>query len=70
MITLDDIAKKSLDADIAECVTNTRAPITTGILLQMLRIMRGRPFNVELNPPKQTGGWSADGNTWLDKEPG
>jgi len=64
-----EAAYSSLDADLKEMIRVNQAEAAEAVLLQMLRIMRGRPFNVELQP-KSEGHWSADGKKWLPKAPG
>lgn len=60
----------SLDTDIGALFEQGRINTTEAMQLQILRIMRGRPFHVELNGPKtSTEGWT-DGKTWFPQEPG
>ena len=59
----------SLDVDLRDLVAKNLATGAEAILAQELRILRGRPFNVDLQPQVE-GGWSADGKTWLPKAPG
>lgn len=63
-----DKTKLSLDHDLKDVLTNKQASVSEVILLQVLRIMRGRPFHIDLQPP-QTSGWS-DGKNWFPSEPG
>jgi hypothetical protein len=66
-----DIVKLSLDNDLKDMVESKRAAIDHVILLQMLRIMRGRPFKIELNAPNTSAqGWSPDGVRFYPSEPG
>ncbi len=62
----------SLDNDIGALFEQGRINTQEAMTLQMLRIMRGRPFHVELNGPGCTsnGGWSPDGQNWYPSEPG
>lgn len=64
-----DIIKLSLDKDLAEKMTTDTASLI--VLTQVLRIMRGRPFKIDLNAPQSyTTGWSPDGVHWFPSEPG
>lgn len=55
----------SLDKDIVGMIDSEGLPKETAMLLQMLRIMRGRPFKIELNGPGDTTKvWSPDGVYW------
>lgn len=61
----------SLDNDLQALVTDRKAVFTDCVQLQLLRILRGKPFNVDLNGPKTTlEGWSADGIKWIPNQPG
>lgn len=61
----------ALDNDIAITFGEGRITPHEAMQLQTLRIMRGRPFKIELNGPgNTTEGWSADGKNWLPSEPG
>lgn len=61
----------SLDTDIGSIYEQGRINTMEAMQLQMLRIMRGRPFHIELNPASKTStlGWT-DGKTWFPLEPG
>ena len=61
---------KSLDHDLAELMLNGFVPAADAMLLQMLRLERGR--GVVVAPTVQTSveGWSADGVKWIPAEPG
>lgn len=63
-------ACKSLDPDLVDLTCKNLCTAAEAIILQQLRIFRGRPFNVDLNAPDQTGHWSPDGKEWLPKAPG
>lgn len=58
---------ESLDKDLASMLAQSKANAVEVILLQQLRIMRGRPLPVV---EMTIEGWSADGKTWLPSEPG
>lgn len=61
----------SLDNDLGTLVKDRKANFNDCVQLQLLRILRGKPFNVELNGPKTTlEGWSADGIKWIPNQPG
>lgn len=60
---------ESLDPDLRDLVAKNLATGAEAILAQELRILRGKPFHVDLQPQGE-GGWSADGKTWLPKQPG
>lgn len=66
----EHLVSLSLDNDLKEFAGPDLGHIA--MELQMLRIMRGRPFKIELNGPNDTSkGWSPDGGvTWLPSEPG
>lgn len=67
----EDNAIRSLDNDLKTLVTDGKANLDSAIALQQLRILRGRPFKLELNPPSHTAGnWSPDGIKWQSDEPG
>lgn len=64
------MVEASLDTDIGALFEQGRINTIEALNLQMLRIMRGRPFKVELNGPGSTSeGWT-DGKTWHPSEPG
>lgn len=64
-----DMIRLSLDKDLAEKLDGDTNPELL-VLVQMLRIMRGRPFKIELNGPGDaTQGWTPDGKVWYPKEP-
>lgn len=61
----------SLDNDILATFSEGRITPAEAMQLQILRIMRGRPFNIELNGPGDTSkGWSPDGVNWYPSQPG
>lgn len=62
--------KKSLDNDLASLLNDEQAPVEGVMQLQMLRIMRGRPFRIDLQAQNQTLGWSPDGVHFYPSEPG
>ena len=66
------LVEMSLDGDISALLKDSRINTSEAMQLQMLRIMRGRPFKIELNAEPQTSvqGWSPDGVTWYPSEPG
>lgn len=65
-----ELALPSLDKDLATLVSDNRVGVELAMQLQMLRLMRGRPFKMELNGPgESTMGWT-DGKTWFPSEPG
>ena len=59
----------SLDSDLGGLVKANLATAMEAIALQNLRIMHGKPFNVDLQPANE-GFWSPDGKVWLPKAPG
>lgn len=63
------VACKSLDPDLMDLTCKNLCTAAEAILLQQLRIFRGKPFNVELQTQPE-GAWSADGKNWLPKAPG
>lgn len=66
-----DLIALSLDKDLADLLIGGRVNSNEVMQLQMLRILRGKPFNVELNGPKTSlEGWSADGIKWVPTQPG
>lgn len=64
-----ETVQRSLDNDLKGFVGVV--PTEELILTQMLRIMRGRPFHIELNGPGDSSkGWTPDGQTWYPSQPG
>lgn len=64
------LAQLSLDPDLSALVGDRKLDIDRAMQLQMLRIMRGRPFQISLNAPQTPTGWPADGVKWFAQEPG
>lgn len=61
----------SLDNDLKTLVTDNKVGIMDAVSLQMLRLMRGRPVQIQLDPPATASqGWSPDGVKWYPSEPG
>lgn len=61
----------SLDNDLKVLVSDRKANVNDAVQLQILRILRGKPFNVDVNLPAiVTSGWTPDGITWLPSETG
>lgn len=58
----------SLDNDLASWVSDRKIGVQLAMELQVLRLMRGRPFQISLQPP-QTAGWT-DGKNMYPSEPG
>jgi hypothetical protein len=64
-----DSLRLSLDHDLKEVLELGDVHPELIVLTQILRIMRGRPFHVDMQS-QPDGAWSADGSTWLPKAPG
>ena len=62
-----EMVQKSLDNDLADMLYNNRVSVQAAMDLQMLRLMRGRHFQVN---ETSVQGWSADGVKWEPREPG
>jgi len=62
-----DIIQRSLDNDLIEAqrLYDFRSDVL--LLLQIVRLLRGKPLPVVEMPVK---GWSPDGKTWYPSEPG
>jgi len=62
-----DIIQRSLDNDLIEAqrLYDFRSDVL--LLLQIVRLLRGKPMSVVETPVK---GWSPDGNIWYPSEPG
>lgn len=70
---MDEFTKSailSLDNDLGKLVSDAKISVDRAMNLQMLRLMRGRPQQITLNPCSTTEGWSPDGVKWYPSEPG
>lgn len=62
------LVRSSLDNDLSALVGDAKISVDRAIALQMLRLLRGRAIPITSNV--SSGGWSADGVTWVPSEPG
>ena len=62
-----DMVKLSLDKDLCDMLYSKRATVEQVMALQMLRLERGRVFQVA---PTTVEGWSPNGIKWYPQEPG